>query len=133
MAVRTTSSAVTAVLGPAYKTLPDLTPFIETASVVIDDVLAPLNVLTDERLELIERWLSAHMLHQALPRVESQQVDVLMQRFKSKVELGFNNSDYGQTAMRLDPTGTLAALNAQSNSGAGTRTIKGTWLGDDYE
>jgi hypothetical protein len=65
--VRTTTGAVQGILGSDYDTRrsPDLSPRIETAATLVDDIVAKATELgislTDTRLEVIERWLAAHL------------------------------------------------------------------------
>jgi len=85
---------------------------------------------TDTRLELIERWLSAHFIAIRDPRVASEGAEGLSQSFMYKVGLGLQQTTYGQQAMLLDTKGGLSSLNGDSNSGKG-RTAGITYLGKE--
>lgn len=113
---RTTSSAVGMIIEVDANV--SLTPFIEAASALVDDVCLKSGY-TDNRLELIERWLAAHFYTARDPRAESEKVSVIAVKYQSKVDLGLNSSHYGQMAMRLDTKGNLALLESKSKSGAG--------------
>jgi hypothetical protein len=134
MAIRTTAEDVLAILGPSYEGLDPavLTPCILTASFIVDDVCAPIASYDAVRLELIERWLSAHVWHQLQPRAEMERVDILQTSYKSWGGVGLDNSDYGQMVKRLDTAGALAQLDEQSNSGKTKGKIGALWLGKAY-
>lgn len=117
----------------------DLTPFINMANQLVEELLVPLDVHTDERLELIERNLAAHHYEHELKKARSQETAGAVQAsYFFKVDLGFKGTSYGQNAMRLDTTGTLAALDNSMNKVTtplpasrrdGTGMI--SWLGSD--
>lgn len=104
-----------------------LSPFIEIATVLVTERCS-----TDDydaaRLELIERWLSAHFYTVREMRAESEKAADVTEKKQSKVDLGFDTSHYGQTAMRLDTAGGLASLNTQMK-GKGASPVFVTWLG----
>lgn len=88
----------------------DLTPFIFTANELVTEACAPLGY-TEARLELIERWLSAHFYAVFRPPSnKGVRVDVIDDRVDSKVDLGFNVTWYGQQALRIDTLGGLASI-----------------------
>lgn len=129
MAVRTTSVAVAGII--EVQTSPSvipLDPFIETASSVVDEVEAndTDTILGSSRLELIERWLSAHFYCMRDPRTTSEAAGPVSASYQSRVDLGLKTSHYGQMAITLDSTGYLAALSNGKVIRAGV-----TWLGTD--
>jgi hypothetical protein len=139
MAVRTTDEAVAGII-EVDDTIA-LTPFIETASFLVDKVVATAKdgdgndyyIASD--LELIERWLAAHFYAVRDPREQFVGVGRLMQRFQSQVDLNLNNTPYGQQAMLLDVKGGLAQLNAGIAKG-GRKKAAVHWLGtpaEEYE
>jgi len=89
----------------------------------------PATAYTDERLELIERWLAAHFYTNLDPRAVSEKADSVSARYQSKVDLGFDTSHYGQTAMRLDTNGGLTGLNTRTKNGA--TKVGVAWLGTE--
>ncbi len=106
-----------------------LTPFIEIANAFVTECCS-----TDDydatRLELIERWLAAHCYTVRDMRAEAEGAKGMTEKKQSKVDLGFDSSHYGQTAMRLDTAGGLAALNEQTKRGR--RALIGvSWLGTE--
>ena len=117
--MRTTPDAVAAII--EVDDAITLTPFIESASAVVDDVCVPL-LYDATRLELIERWLSAHFYALRDPRRSSEGASGVSASYQNAVDLGFNCTHYGQAAMRLDTRGGLAALEKLSKQG-GRRTV----------
>ena len=111
-----------------------LTPFIEVANALVTEVCAAATdsdgdlVYDATRLELIERWLSAHFYHQRDPKASREEVDDVASTYRSIVEIGFNNTHYGQMAMRIDTNGGLARLNEAAKAGKST-TVSLSWLG----
>lgn len=122
MAIRTTAEAVEGVLGADYDrdAGPALTPYIETASALVDTLVAKAALkpvtFAGARLELIERWLAAHYYTQS------------DRTYKSRSTLGasatFNTDgkEYLNAALALDNSGCLAALLNGKRAGA-------VWLG----
>lgn len=89
----------------------DFAPFIEWANAIITDVCVPLGY-DDERLALIEKWLSAHAYAIRDPRITSEAAGkgAVSASYESKVDLNLNLTRYGQSAMVLDTKGGLASL-----------------------
>lgn len=128
MAIRTNDAAVGGIID--VDSTISLTPFIEVASAIVTKHCTNTD-FTDEELELIERWLSAHFYAIRDPRRESDRASVVSKKIESKVDLGFDVTRYGQMAMRIDWSGALAALNEQAKQGKMTASI--TWLGTPVE
>jgi len=134
MAIRTTSAAVEGILEESPSLT--LTPFIETASYLVDKCCATATQAdgTDyydaTDLELIERWLSAHFYHIAATRANIEKAGSVSETKRSRVDLKLNVTHYGQQAMLLDVAGGLAALNEQ---GAVTISASVDWLGTPVE
>lgn len=126
---RTTETAVGLII-EVDEDIP-LESFIEAANALVEEVCEPLGY-GDTRLELIERWLSAHLYATRDPRPVSEAAGAISTTYQSKVDLGFNNSHYGQMAMRLDTKGGLASLDARIKAGL-TVTPVIWWLGASDE
>ena len=94
-----------------------LTPFIETANALVTECCSTVSTYDATRLELIERWLSAHMYTNRDMRSFEERAGDVSERKQSKVDLGFDTSHYGQMAMRLDTAGGLARLNESTKRG----------------
>lgn len=87
---------------------------IATAHILTDDEIAPKGVLSEERLQLVELYLSAHFVTLRDRRVASQNLsDGSTLSFEGKTGLYLTSSHYGQTAILLDSTGTLKTLQAE--------------------
>jgi hypothetical protein len=93
-----------------------LDAFISTASEIVTTVCLPSQITnpliyTNERLELIERWLSAHCY--AINRRRSAQEQVAGAAGQTldpvPTKLHLNSTHYGQMAIALDTDGNLAA------------------------
>ena len=129
MAVRTTAAAVGLII--AVNADISITPFIEVANNIVTKHCTneDLSVAT---LELIERWLSAHFYRMRELQVAEKRAAPVSQSFNSVLYTGFDNSTYGQMAMRIDWTGALSALNEQAKKG-GLLTTGVTWVGTPAE
>lgn len=131
MAIRTTSEAVAEII--EVDVLISLDPFIAVASALVDEVCETNEDAdySEERLELIERWLAAHFYTNRDPRAVTERAGPVSATYQSKVDLNLSTSHYGQTAMTLDTAGGLAALNQKIIKGYGSRTVEVTWLGTE--
>jgi len=108
------------------------TPFIEAANALVTECCGDSANYTAAHLELIERWLSAHLYTVRDMRAESEKAGPVSEKKQSKVDLGFDSSHYGQTAMRLDWEGGLAALNNRIKKGQ-RQVAAVTWLGTEED
>ncbi|MGH7961772.1 MAG: hypothetical protein ACRERD_08090 [Candidatus Binatia bacterium] len=93
-----------------------LDPFIVAASLVVDRHLVSQNLSISE-LKEIERWLAAHFTAARFPRKQSDSVTGASVSFQGASGLGLDGTVYGQTAKQLDWTGTLAAVDQQTQDG----------------
>lgn len=97
----------------------EMEPFIVAASQLVDEVCdIEANGYADQRLELIERWLSAHFYTVRDPRVKMEKAGEVSATYESNTGLNLASSRYGQMAMLLDTKGGLAALNQRAIKGA---------------
>lgn len=105
----------------------DLSPFIEAAAALVDSIEEDDedNILTPTRLELVERWLSAHFYAIRDPRPTSERAGPVSASYQSQVGFGLKLSHYGQMAIVFDATGTLKAL----SNGLTKATV--AWLGTE--
>lgn len=100
----------------------DLSPFIESANALVTEVCVPLGY-DDTRLELIERWLSAHFYAVRDPRLASEKAGPVSASYQHELGLMFKSTMYGQQAMLFDSKGGLARLQKQTEMGAVPRGI----------
>jgi hypothetical protein len=132
--IRTTAGAVRELLMDNYGprrdgSLPDLTPFILSASVLVDQSVArgqafQANALSDTESELIERWLAAHFYMQADRGLDSESQGGASGSFSGKTDMYLESTLYGQTAVRMDRSGHL-----QSVAGKERKAARAFWLG----
>jgi len=89
----------------------DPLPFIEVASALVSDRLSSSG-LSETILKEIERWLAAHFLSVRVPMKKSQSIDGTSETYHVPgVSMkGLESSLYGQQALLLDSSGTLANL-----------------------
>lgn len=124
MAARTNDTAVKELLGFNYAVSrsPSVTPYIDTASSNVDDLVAAvadrgLAALAAPKLELIERWLACYWYTQMDPL------------YSARGNLGasgsFRDADYLKAALALDPYGLLKTI----VSGDKKTFVGGEWLG----
>lgn len=122
MAARTTSIKVQELLGYNYdrKRAPVLTPFIDTATLMVDDLVACAVergiTLTTARLELIERWLACYYYSKQDPLYSSRSTEGASGSFLRTAD------DFKNSAIDLDNSGCLQAMFAKAVASL-------TWLG----
>lgn len=110
----------------------DIAPFIEVASSIVDKVESAdsNSALSDEDLELIERWLAAHFYCIRDPRTSAEKAGPVSATYQSKVGTGFAVTHYGQQAMALDVTGYLKTMSSEL---ARRKVATVTWLGTESD
>lgn len=89
-----------------------ITARITYATTFVDDYLDDgKKGLSEESLKEIERWLSAHLIAATTerPAIE-EEAGPVRQRFSDIFTQGFNSTTYGQMAIGLDSSGTLAKM-----------------------
>lgn len=92
----------------------DITHFIATASLMVDEVLVDSG-FTDARLKQIELYLTAHMITVTERQLASEGVGEVSESYGA-LGMGLNSSTYGQTALMLDTTGLLKGASEGKNS-----------------
>lgn len=95
----------------------DLQPFIDDASLIIDNVVAIAPSPTAVMLELVERYLAAHLVMVTSGQVSMEKVRSLQVQYGTLLDRGFAITHWGTTAMMLDTTGRLAAFNTRLMQG----------------
>jgi hypothetical protein len=111
-----------------YDGTTDLTPFIASASAIVDQVIVlaakkPNPVFFDAVTpELIERWLACHFYCQVDLLYQSKSTGGASASFQGQTSTDFDSTRYGQTACNIDYSGMLRAI--------GRRQIaQGFWIG----
>lgn len=126
MARRTTAELVRLISDVSSNT--NIEAFIDTASMMTDllEEKDTKGILGDQQLELIERWLSAHMLTLTINRqalASEKQIDVAKIKWDIQtVGNDLTSTAYGQQAMALDTTGNLEGLYGEK--------VYTLWIGD---
>lgn len=120
---RTTSSSVQGVLGQDYDGTTSLTPYIDSATIIVDRVsscsTAKGITLSATELEMIERWLSAHFYTKMDPTYQSKSNAGASGGFVRNPECP---EPYKDAAISLDYSGCLKAILSRSFAG-------GFWAG----
>lgn len=88
----------------------NLNPFILVANQLVTE-LCTASSLDDDRLKEIERWLSAHFACIRDPQRDNEKAGSVGEKFQYKVDLGLNQTRYGQQAMLLDTSNALNNAN----------------------
>jgi hypothetical protein len=112
MSVRTTERAVKAILGDNYDGTAGLSPFIDTATILVDRIVAAdaSSEMPAAALERVEAYLAAHFYAHSDQITASRSTGRASGSFQGQTGMGFDATLYGQTAKRLDATGLLVKL-----------------------
>ena len=130
---RTTSVAVQSLI-EVDASISDLSPYIATASVLVDRVAAADATVSADLLEMIERWLAAHFVSIRSPAIASESAGPVSASYQYSVGQHLDGTMYGQQALLLDPTGVLAAVNLQAKGKkASPRKASIMWLGKEAD
>lgn len=127
MAIRTTEDKVQAIISYDFSLIPDIDQFIADASLIVDNVVAIDSRASAATLELVERYVCAHLLAVTDPRVKREQVKSLAVEYAISLDKGFGITTYGTVAMTVDTTGRLAAFNNRLITGGGIKQF--FWAG----
>ena len=101
---------------------PQINAFITVANLTTNRVNTVGGITDASLLKEIERWLSAHFVRIRDIAAASEKAGPVAQSFQYKVDLNFNQTQYGQQALILDYSGTLAALQKQAEDGTAATT-----------
>lgn len=115
MAERATAVDVRALLGVDASV--DVAFFVTTANTVVDELLLSSG-LTEATLKLIETFLAAHfyvLTNEGGARA-SETIGDATERYHNTYTKGFGSTRFGQQALVLDTTGTLAEESAKADS-----------------
>lgn len=123
---RTTSALVQGVLVDNWDGKTRLNPFIDAATLVVTRVLACATAkgytLSSDELEMIERWLAAHFYAQQDRPYQSKSTKGASASFQGQTGMRLESTYFGQTALTIDTSGCLEALNNR-------QVARGFWLG----
>jgi hypothetical protein len=127
MAIRTTEERVQAIISYDLSLIPEIDQFIADASLIVDNVVAIDSRASAATLELIERYICAHLIAVTDPRVKREQVKSLAVEYAISLDKGFGITTYGTVAMTVDTTGRLTAFNNRLITGGGIKQF--FWAG----
>lgn len=115
---RTTQTAVKRIID--VDTAVNLTPFIDTASELVTEVCESLGTYSEDRLELIERWLAAHFyaIFDQQNQLTGEKTGPVSAQYGQNVGVGLKYTRWGHQVLLLDTAGGFAALNANAEKGA---------------
>lgn len=105
-------------------TVENLDVHIETAGVIITEYLVPDGRLSETVLNTLGKYLASHFAFILGGQVRSETIGATATTFNITTGLGLLSTTFGQQAMLLDFTGTLAQLNSVGVS-AGSSTDSG--------
>lgn len=131
--IRTTPDYVKGVLFRDYdrKAKPDMTPYITTASVLVDrcqDFAYRKGLtVTPADLELVERWLAAHFYCVSDRTYKSRGQQGASGSFDGNTGMDLDATLYGQSARMIDPSGYLGVIGEEG----GAKKVGGFWAGYD--
>lgn len=121
MPKRTSAAAVLAIIRTKL-TETQVQPFIETASIEIDGLLlSVVPAFSATSLELIERWLTCHLIAIFDPRTMKESADGTSFTYEGSTGEGLSGSKYGQQVKRLDTSGRLSGADNPNRMAWATR------------
>ena len=94
------------------------------ATKLVDLVSSEGGITDSDHLKEIERWLAGHFVKVVDVRSSEEKEFDATQKFQYKVDLNFNQTQYGQQALVLDTSGYLASLQRAAESGAGDASLE---------
>lgn len=115
MVVRTTPAKVQSVLDSNYDGKTSLVAKIEAASLLVNKVVAcmvarGLPAHDSTTLEMLERYITAHLYLFHDKGMQSESKGKASGSFQGQTGLGLQSTDYGQFALTLDDSGCLMQI-----------------------
>jgi len=130
MAIRTSDAEIRAII-PTDEEV-DLYPFILNANVLTDRVetnaTANGTVFQGNELKFIETYLAAHLYALRYPQATRKKAGRSSVQYEGKYGVGLEATRWGQTAITLDISGTLATT---TGAEGGIKTVAAVWLGTE--
>lgn len=117
MAIRTTADSVYDLLNDSSLSDTTLTAFITSASAVVDAVYEYDTTMSATQLELIERWLTAHIVASIHIRTATEErIGEAQVRYSGLFGKGLESTPYGQMVLLLDASGLMRKSGKRSVS-----------------
>jgi len=105
----------------------DLDPFITDANLLVTEELASTS-MSDDRLELIEKYLSAHFASIPNPLVKQESISSVSESYeRAGIGKGLEATTYGQQAISLDKSGKLAQLSKGVSTSVEVGNVDESW------
>lgn len=95
--------------------IPDAQPFIDDAVTLLSSIFP--DDYPPTTMDVVTRYMAAHLIAITDPRVASEQVKSLQTSYQYRLDKGLGITMYGATAMMLDSSGLLAQWNNKVNKG----------------
>ena len=115
MSARVTDAEVRGIL---RTTITDLTPFITTANALVNSRVMGQSGMSEDLLKQVELWLAAHFAAIRDPQASSESAGGVSASYMiGSPDKGLNATPYGQQAVSLDISGSLAKLTVQRKQG----------------
>jgi len=111
---RVTKDEVRAIIVTNSTTIDDtaLDSFINTANTFVTATLGSSTSLTSGQLKDIELYVAAHFVGIKDKRITSEKTGDASAKYEGKTEMGLKFTRYGQMAIMLDTSGTLAKVSS---------------------
>ena len=132
MAITVDENRVIAILGDLYDSGNSLTEHALAATEVITDICVNSDtyVYTDLKKNMLAVWMTAHFYCIMSPQSRFESVGKVQKSTDSKVDLGLDQTRYGQAAKLLDTAGNLARWDGTIKSSKGYAVKpRVTWVG----
>lgn len=114
----------------------DLAPWIAYADELVTECCTGANgpavSYSDQRLELIATWLTAHLYRLSKPEAETETADAVSQTIRWRKGYNLDQTQYGQHAKMLDTNGGLSSLDERIENGTPAK-VGAFWLGKDCD
>lgn len=110
---RTTAAEVKEIIKTSL-TEAEVTPYVTSANVLVTQALGSSGLGTAV-LQEIERWVAAHMIAVTKTRqATDEKAGTASVKYSGQYGANLSSTSYGQMALTLDTTGTLAALGGKA-------------------
>ena len=126
---RATEDSMVAILGELDDDSHDVTPFIASATTLVDRIAAADSTVADDVLESIESWLACHFYKASFQNAKMEKAGPVSETKDSWVNYGLQTTMWGSQAIMLDPTGTLANINESAKDAKASRKPSLSFVG----
>ena len=90
----------------------EVTPFLSAANLLVSSICVDVGY-SDDLLEEVERWLTAHLIAVRDPRVSKEKIGDANVEYHGRSGLGLDHTPYGQQVKILEYQGKLAELDTK--------------------